>query len=133
MHDDLQPTARFWFVKHFTNLTPPDADALGTSSDQAGVLFTAFAGGGDYTLHVANLGAAREIAIEGVPGEVKSLRAVVTSVEDSFREMGPVAVEGGAARLKVPARSLVTLTTQKPGPFPQTGRTAGAAAGQQKP
>ena len=114
VRDDLQPTARFWFVRHFTNLTPPDADALRTSSDQASVLFTAFRAGADYTLHVANLGGEREIAIEGVPEEVRALLPVVTSASDSFRRLAAVAVESGRVRLRAPARSLVTLTTLDP-------------------
>ncbi len=114
VRDDLQPTARFWFVKQFTDLTPWDSDALGTSSDRASVLFTAFAAGTDYTLHISNLGAEREIAIEGIPDGVPALRQVVTSAADSFRKLDPVPVESGRVRLRAPARSLVTLTTIEP-------------------
>jgi hypothetical protein len=114
VRDNLQPTPRFWFVKHFTDLTPRNADALGTASDQPKVLFTAFAGGGDYTLHIANLGAAREVTIDGVPDGVPALREVVTSAADSYRQFDAVAVQTGSLRLRIPARSLVTLTTMAP-------------------
>ena len=36
--EELQPTARFWFTKQFTDLTPPRADALGAESDHRKVL-----------------------------------------------------------------------------------------------
>ena len=32
----VEPTARFWLMKHFTDLTPAPSDALGARSDQAG-------------------------------------------------------------------------------------------------
>ena len=113
--EKLVPTVRFWFVKHFCNLTPRGADALATTSDHPKVLFTAFAGQEAdqrvYTLHLANLGAEREATISGLPPELTNLRAVRTDEADSFRELQPVAVTDGAARLQLPSRSLLTLTT----------------------
>ena len=44
-----------------------DDDALAALSDQPSVLFTAFRGGNDYTLHLLSLGAARSIEVTGVP------------------------------------------------------------------
>jgi len=110
---DLIPTSRFWLVKHFTDLTPRNSDALAVSSDNDKVLFTAFAQGigGErvYTLHMANMAAAREITIEGAPDVV--FRAVRTSERENFLEMPPVRAQGGILRLQIPARSLLTLTT----------------------
>jgi hypothetical protein len=113
--DDLKPTPRFWLVKHFSDLTPRNADALGTSSDHPKVLFTAFATDGVYTLHVANMGAAREITIDGLPEGIGELRAVETSEAEQFKELGGVRVTGGSISLQAPARSLVTLTTLRGG------------------
>jgi len=108
----LAPTVRFWFVKHFCNLTPPKAEVLATSSDNPKVLLTAFAGKGPvYTLHIANFGAGRPATITGMPAEVKSLRAVQTSAADSFKELSAVAVEAGAAKVQLAQQSLLTLTT----------------------
>jgi len=108
----LVPTARFWFVKHFCNLTPPNADVLGTSSDNPKVLLTAFRGKGPvYTLHIANLGAERQATLEGLPAAVGTLRAVRTSETDSFRPLPPVKAEGGVVRLRLARQSLLTLTT----------------------
>ncbi|MBM4040332.1 MAG: hypothetical protein FJ290_17635 [Planctomycetes bacterium] len=112
----LVPTVRFWFVKHFCNLTPPKADVLATSSDNPKVLLTAFRGEGPvYTLHIASFGAAREATIAGLPPEVKSLRAVQTSAADSFKELPAVPVEAGAARVQLAQQSLLTLTTMPAG------------------
>jgi len=108
----LAPTVRFWFVKHFCNLTPPKAEVLATSSDNPKVLLTAFAGKGPvYTLHIANFGAGRPATITGLPAEVKSLRAIQTSATDSFKELSAVAVEAGAAKVQLAQQSLLTLTT----------------------
>ena len=108
----LVPTPRFWFVKHFCNLTPPNAEVLATTSDNPKVLFTAFRGDGPvYTLHIANFGAARPAAITGLPAEVKSLRAFQTGEADAMRELPPIAVEGGVARTPLAPQSLLTLTT----------------------
>ncbi len=111
----LVPTPRFWFVKHFCDLTPPNADALTTSSDHEKVLFTAFAAkaGGHpvHTLHIANFGAARAATITGIPAAIKSLRAVRTSASDSFKELPPIAVKGGVVRTPLASQSLLTLTT----------------------
>jgi hypothetical protein len=109
--EDLEPTPRFWLVKHFSDLTPANADALGTRSNHPQVLFTAFLAGGVYTLHIANTGAARDVTIDGLPRDISKLRAIVTCKPKQFKESPRVCAEGGAVRLAVPARSLVTLTT----------------------
>ena len=110
---DLIPTSRFWLVKHFTDLTPRNSDALGVSSDNDKVLFTAFARGQGsgrvYTLHIANMAAAREITVEGAPDVV--FRAVRTSESENFLEMPPIPAQGGILHVQIPARSLLTLTT----------------------
>ena len=115
----LVPTVRFWFVKHFCDLTPPGASALATSSDNPKVLFTAFAArldeGHVHTLHIANFGAARPATIKGVPAGIERLRAVRTSESESFKELTPVAVENGVARATLARQSLLTLTTMAPG------------------
>jgi len=108
----LVPTVRFWFVKHFCNLTPPKAEVLATRSDHPKVLLTAFRGESQtYTLHIANLGAARPATIAGLPAEVKSLRAVQTSGSDSFKELSPVVAENGVVTVSLARQSLLTLTT----------------------
>ena len=79
------------------------------------MLFTAFAketdGGTVYTLHVANVGSGRSATIEGIPPEVKSLRAIRTSETEAYSELDPVEAENGRAELQLPPLSLLTLTT----------------------
>ncbi|MCX6616516.1 MAG: hypothetical protein NTZ98_10520 [Acidobacteria bacterium] len=120
--EELSPTARFWFVKHFTDLTPPGADVLWAASDNPKVLFTAYAGGRaarrSYTLHIANLGAARSIAIRGIPAEVRSLRAIRTSESEDFQELPAAKVANGSVVIQAAPRSLLTLTTLDPAPSP---------------
>lgn len=107
----LEPTTRYWQLKHLCNLTPPGADALATTSGNDKVLCTAFAGNRGFTLHVANLGAARPAVITGLPTAIDALRAVRTGGDESFRELEPVTVLNGAAAFTLAPQSLLTLTT----------------------
>ncbi len=65
------PTSRFWLVKHFTDLTPPHAEVIESTSDQPALLVSAFAGGPPaspvYTVHLANLGPGRDVTLAGLP------------------------------------------------------------------
>ena len=111
---ELTPTSRFWLVKHFTDLTPHNSDALATSSDNDKVLLTAFSQGAAadrkvYTLHVANLAGTREVTVEGMPDV--EFRAVRTSENENFKELPAMRPRNGRLRMEMPARSLLTLTT----------------------
>ena len=110
----LEPTKRFWFVKHFCNLTPTPCMVLPAASDNAKVLITGFRAVGDgeprYAFHIANSGAERQATLGGLPGEVTVLRAVRTSETESFRELDLVPVRDGTAELTLAANSLLTLT-----------------------
>jgi len=116
--EGVQPTVRYWFVKHFCNLTPPDAGALVTTSDSDDVLFTAFEGEVDgerrLTLHIANCGPEREVTMRGVPEAVGALSVVQTSETVAFETLAAPAIEGGEVRLTLPAQSLTTLTNVVP-------------------
>ncbi len=111
----LVPTTRYYFVKHFCNLTPQPAAALSASSDHPDVLFTAFVGSAEgrnaYTLHIANLGAGCRAVISGLPGDITPLHAVQTSEREGFADLEPPAVHGGAVEVQLAPRSLLTLTT----------------------
>ncbi|MBM4143073.1 MAG: hypothetical protein FJ225_05710 [Lentisphaerae bacterium] len=114
----LTPTLRFWFLRHFCNLTPPGAHALATVSDREQVLFTAFRGdapeaqdGPAYTLHIANLGAARPATVSGLPRNIGQLRAARSGETEGFAVLPDLRVRGGRARIDLTANSLLTLTT----------------------
>lgn len=108
----LAPTARFWFTKQFADLTPPHSTALIVESDKPKVLVTAFLRDEVLTLHVANLGAAREVTIFEIPGLFAMLRHVRTSETESFTEYPPLPVSASSVRLMLPERSLTTLTSR---------------------
>lgn len=113
--EKLVPHVRFWFVKHFCDLTPPDAAALATESGHAAVLFTAFEGKVErktvLTFHIANMAASRPATIRGIPAGIDELRAVRTSRKESFKELESVVVENGSVRTTLAPQSLLTLTT----------------------
>jgi len=104
----VEPTARFWLMKHFTDLTPLKSEALATASDQAGVFMTAFRKGSSYALHIMNRGGAREASLAGVPdGNWQVTESTETS---QYRQQKRASAAESAVRLALPARSLVTLT-----------------------
>ena len=107
--DTILPTGRFWLTKHFTDLTPPRSQVLATRSDHPKVLITAFEREGEYAVHIANVSAARDAILTGLPRHVTRWRAVQTTEEQGFAELAPVAAEDGGLRLSLPARSLLTL------------------------
>lgn len=112
----LVPTKRFWFVKHFCNLTPTPGVALATTSDQPDVLVTAFrrtgaAGAPAFAVHILNLGPARRARLGGLPSALGELRAVRTSETEEFTELGAVPAAAGM-ELELAANSLLTLTTE---------------------
>ncbi len=107
-----EPTARFWLLKHFCDLTPTPANALATTSSSAKVLFTAFSsaeGKRRFALHIANVGAGRKATISGLPAEVSALRAVRTTEGEHFAQLGRVPVRDGVAEVELAPLSLLTL------------------------
>jgi O-glycosyl hydrolase len=101
----IEPTGRFWMMKHFTDLTPPKSDAVASTSDQPDVLVSAFARGDDLSLHILNTGARREATIAGLPPG--PWQTVTTTETEGFQTTasGPDASGG----ILLPARSLTTL------------------------
>jgi hypothetical protein len=106
----VEPTPRFWLMKHFTDLTPRNSDALQATSDQNNVLMTAFRRGAEYTVHILNLGAARSAAIEGLaPAE---WRVFETTEAAQYRTKPSLRSGEAALAVELPSRSLVTLTSE---------------------
>jgi len=108
--DKPEPTARFWFLKHFSDLTPPNASALETASSNPKVLLTAFQSEHQYALHVANTGSARRVTITGLPAGLRSVRPIRTSETDDYKALPSIKVEKGRVQFDMPLQSLVTLT-----------------------
>jgi hypothetical protein len=108
----VEPSARFWIMKHFSDLTPAHSDGLAANSDQSSVLITAFRGGHDIALHILNTGASRSVEVTGVSdGEW----TVLETTEDAQYRPAPVTQsKEQRLTLELPARSLVTLTGHAP-------------------
>jgi hypothetical protein len=106
----VEPTGRFWLMKHFTDLTPQKSEALATTSNQPAVLFTAFRSGVSYALHVLNLGAAREVMLEGLPEA--EWQAFETTEAAPYQSKPAGRSDAGKLHWNLPARSLVTLTAR---------------------
>jgi hypothetical protein len=117
----VQPTARFWLMKHFTDLTPHQSDALRVSSDQGTVLFTAFRKSGAHTLHILNLGGIREVTVEGLPDA--NWQVIQTTEAIPYESKPAIHSSAGSARVTLPSRSLVTLTADVAAP--SVGKLAG--------
>lgn len=105
----VEPTSRFWLMKQFTDLTPQKSTVLTTASNQQSVLFTAFRRGGNYALHILNLGAGHTADLEGLPDA--EWEATGTTEVAGFKKEPGGRSQGGKLRLTLPARSLVTLTS----------------------
>jgi hypothetical protein len=108
----VEPTARLFLMKHFTDLTPPASDALAVSSDQPSVLVTAFRKGGDYAIHILNLGAARTALLEGLPNA--AWRSTETTEAAHYQRKPPLHSAAAPLSIPLPARSMVTLTGAAP-------------------
>lgn len=103
----VEPTGRFWLMKHFTNLTPHGSVGVDSSSDRDDVLVSAFKRNDELVLHIANLGPAREATLAGLPRA--SWKRITTTETESWREEAVT-----SDRLALPARSLVTLVRAAP-------------------
>jgi hypothetical protein len=106
----VEPTSRFWLVKHFTDLTPHGSEALTAASDQRAVLVTAFRKGGAYALHILNLGEARVAELKGVPDA--QWQVMETTEAAPYQKKPSVSSSAGGMELNLAARSLVTLTVE---------------------
>jgi hypothetical protein len=84
--------------------------ALETASDHHKVLLTAFRAGDIHTVHIANLSAARNATITGLPISVESWRAILTTEDAGYVELDHLTAQDGGLGLALPPRSLLTLT-----------------------
>ena len=104
----VEPTPRFWLVKHFTDLTPHHSEVLGSSSSEPAVLFAAFRKDGKYALHLLNTGPARAVELSGVADG--AWQVTETTEAAQFQQKPAVTASAGTLRVQLPARSFVTLS-----------------------
>jgi O-glycosyl hydrolase len=107
----VEPSPRFWLMKHFTDLTPMQSELLSSASDQPDVLITAFRKGAEVVLQILNVGAERSVQIDGV----KAAQWQVTQSTEpaQFQKAVSPAVAAGSTRLTLPAKSMSTLTARQ--------------------
>lgn len=116
-HAGITPFPRYGFVRHFCNLTPVSSHHVETESSHPTVLASAFMQPASvahlpvWTVHIANLGAAREALLTGLPNYVRSFRVQVSTPDRSWQMRPPVVVHRGRCAVELPALSLTTLTT----------------------
>lgn len=101
----VEPTGRFWMMKHFTDLTPQKSSIVASTSDQPEVLVSAFAREAAFTVHVLNSGPDRDATITGLP--TGSWRTVVTTETEGFKAQASGPDANG--RIHLAARSFTTL------------------------
>ncbi len=105
---------RFAFQKHWTRLTPPGARMVEHSLSTDGLAAVVFASGegdADWTLHVANPGAARSLRVAGLPPLRAPWRVVTSTASQPWRRRPPPVRGNPRLLLDLPAASLTTLTT----------------------
>jgi len=109
----LQPTKRFWFLKQLSDTTGTGAAHLAISTDHSAIHAAAFfeTGENGYSIHLINTGASRQVSIGQIPADVHNFQCYLTDSNDDFHKIEAVPVQGGVARLKLPAMSFVTLTS----------------------
>ncbi len=100
----IEPTGRFWLMKHFTNLTPLKSEVVVSTTDRTDVLISAFVKGGAVAVHILNRGAACEASVAGLPPG--RWQRITTTETDGWRESALADVTGPVL---LPARSLTTL------------------------
>ncbi|MBS1830647.1 MAG: hypothetical protein JST93_35435 [Acidobacteria bacterium] len=103
----VEPSPRFHLMKHFTNLTPHQSEALAITSTQPSVLATAFRNGAAYAIHILNRHGARQATIEGLPEG--PWRITVTTESAHFQQSEAGIARQGKLILNLPPRSLTTL------------------------
>jgi O-glycosyl hydrolase len=110
----LHPTQRFWNLKQLSS-TPKDLYAMPIQSSHADVSAAALGDNstGVYTIHIVNNSADRQATITGIPAKVEKLKIYITNQEDSLKDSGEKKVSNGQVKLKLPARSFVTLVSSQ--------------------
>lgn len=111
----LMATERFALQRHWVQLTPLGAEAIGCSSPSPTILAVAYAlpedSGGGVTLHIGNFGPATTLEIAGLPGTLTKLRAITTRQGACYVRGATVQITSGTGAVALPAESLTTLTT----------------------
>jgi len=107
----LRPTQRFWNLKQL-GATPAGSFWMPIKSNRPNISCAA-AGDiakGNYSIHLVNNGAKREITVEGIPSSVKSFDVLVTDATRGMEKINCVNVVNGKAVFMADAQAFTTLT-----------------------
>jgi hypothetical protein len=110
-----RPFKRFWCLKQLSATTGSGEVEMPITCDQpavhAAALFDPATDSG--AIHLVNAGAAREVAITGIPAAVTHLELHLTDETHNFDRGETIPVNGGTASLKLSAMSYITLTSPR--------------------
>jgi len=110
----LHPTQRFWNLKQLAS-TQPKIFALPITSNSKDVTCAALgdATKNEYTLHIVNNGAARNVTVSGLPVTIKSFHLYTTNTNQHNEEGKLVTVKNGKATFQIGAASFISLLSSK--------------------
>jgi hypothetical protein len=107
---ELKPTLRFWQLKQLAS-TPEGLFHRAFVADRKDISCAALGNttGNQYTLHIVNNGAARQVHIKGLPSTVKQLVVYVTDKKQAMKQLMKINVNRHEATFKLGARCFTTL------------------------
>ncbi|WP_029033830.1 hypothetical protein [Salinimicrobium terrae] len=108
--DELYPTQRFFNLKQLGS-TPEGVFAIPITADKDEVTAAAFGdqSKGNYTIHLVNRGATRNVDLTGIPSTVKSMDLYITNKNSGFEKVKSVPVKNGNAKFLLEGASYVSL------------------------
>jgi hypothetical protein len=110
----LRPTQRFWNLKQLAS-TPENLYAMPLQSNHPEVSCASLGNNnkGIYTLHIVNNGAERQATITGFPAKAQKVQMFVTNQQDAVKSAGIKTAGYGQLKIKLPARSFVTVVIEQ--------------------
>jgi hypothetical protein len=110
---ELKPTQRFWQLKQLAS-TPEGLFHRPFVADRKDISCAALgnATGNQYTLHIVNNGAARQVHIKGLPSAVRQLVVYVTDKKQAMKQVMKIKVSDHEATFKLGARCFTTLMAE---------------------
>lgn len=104
---------RFWCLKQLSATSGSGKVELRIDADQpvihAAALFDPARN--SLCIHLVNMGAARDVAISGIPAGVQTPQIYVTDADNNFAKGAQVDLKDGTANVRLPPLSFVTLTS----------------------
>jgi hypothetical protein len=109
----LRPTQRFWNLKQLGS-TSAGLFALPAISNNNSISCAAFGSklNNKYAIHMVNNGPTRQVTIQGIPAETKSMTIWITNALSGMQKAGLAEVKNGKITLMVEKQSFITLTNQ---------------------